>query len=250
MRITIFFDSFLAPLNNEKSERIEYSLQRRASVKDIIEALGVPHTEVGDLHLPERWVDWGYIPEKEDSLWVKSITPPFDVTRPDYLHPVPLPCLAFICDVNVGKLAILLRMIGVDVLMGNEWDDAQIAAFAEKERRVVLSKDSGLLKRNQVEFGRLIRCKDPDGQLKEVVDFFGLRPGPFFTRCLRCNRILAPVDKAEIEHRLLPKTKKYFHHFYLCPGCDRIYWAGSHMEKMRQRLRAIGIEPPSVEHSC
>jgi hypothetical protein len=99
------------------------------------------------------------------------------------------------------------------------------------------------LKRKQIEFGRLVRSEDPDRQLKEVVDFFGIRPGPFFTRCLRCNTRLVPVEKSRIEHRLLPKTRKYFHEFFLCPGCGRIYWSGSHMDKMRDRLRAVGLNP-------
>ena len=236
-------DSALAAITRDKRREVQYRLDRRASIKDIVESLGVPHTEVGSFRLRERRLYWDYIPSGGERLRVESIVPPFDVTSPGYLRPDPLPDLKFICDVNVGKLAVLLRMIGADAWMENEWDDACIAAAAQKFGRVVLSKDSGLLKRKQIEFGRLVRSEDPDRQLKEVVDFFGLRPDRFFSRCLRCNARLVPVEKSEIEHRLLPKTRKYFHEFFLCPGCGRIYWSGSHMDKMRDRLRTVGLDP-------
>ncbi|MFP4168453.1 MAG: Mut7-C RNAse domain-containing protein [Desulfonatronovibrionaceae bacterium] len=243
--ITIILDPELAGITKHGLQKVVYPLERRASIKDILEALGVPHTEIGEISCQGTRVGWEYIPAPLNRLQVHSITPPFDVTRPGPLRPDPLPGLKFICDVNVGKLAVLLRMIGADVLQENYWDDARIAAEAEQERRVVLSRDSGLLKRKQIKFGRLIRSGDPDRQLKEVVEFFGIQPGPFFIRCLRCNTPLARVDKSEIEHRLLPKTKKYFQEFFLCPGCERIYWSGSHMEKMRNRLRSLGLTPPS-----
>lgn len=239
--IRIVFDPGLAELVRGGCREVSYPLKRRASIKDIVESLGIPHTEVGSFRLRERRLYWDYIPSGGENLRVESIVPPFDVTSPGYLRPNSLPDLKFVCDVNVGKLAVLMRMIGADAWMENEWDDACIAAAAQKFGRVVLSKDSGLLKRKQIEFGRLVRSEDPDRQLKEVVDFFGIRPGPFFTRCLRCNSRLVPVEKSRIEHRLLPKTRKYFHEFFLCPGCGRIYWSGSHMDKMRDRLRAVGI---------
>lgn len=242
--IRIVFDSGLAPLVRGGSRVVSYPLKRRASIKDIVESLGVPHTEIGELRAGGLRPGWEYIPAGGERLEAESIFSPFDVTRPCPLRPNPLPDLRFICDVNVGKLAVLMRMIGADAWMENDWDDADIAAAAQKFGRVVLSKDSGLLKRKQIEFGRLVRSEDPDRQLREVVDFFGLRPDRFFSRCLRCNTRLVPVEKSRIEHRLLPKTRKYFHEFFLCPACGRIYWSGSHMDKMRDRLRAIGLTPP------
>jgi hypothetical protein len=114
--------------------------------------------------------------------------------------------------------------------------------LAETEGRVVLSKDLLLLKRNKVQFGRAVRAIDPDEQIVEVLDFFGLS-GPFapFTRCIHCNTRLEPIHKDAIIHRLEPLTKKYFHEFHICPTCDRIYWPGSHHERMEEWMARVGL---------
>jgi hypothetical protein len=227
--------------------RLSYPLDRRASVKDVIEALGPPHTEVGRILAHE----FGQMREENfhllldprgrrpDRVEVFPVVAPWDPTQHSMLRPA-LPALRFAVDANVGKLATLLRMLGFDTAYDRSLDDAGLAELAARERRVVLSKDRALLKRAAVTHGRCIRHEDPEEQLLEVLCLFGLRP-PFatFSRCLRCNVPLRPVDKAEIEHRLLPKTRAYYHDFSLCPECDRIYWAGSHQERMQERVARL-----------
>lgn len=215
---------------------------RRAAVKDMIEACGVPHTEVGGIQDGETPVDFHHIPVNGAIVSVVAPAAPLDVTRPTLLRPNPFQRVRFVVDVNVGKLASLLRMLGLDTYYRNGIDDAEIAAVAEHESRVVLTKDIALLKRKRIVFGRLVRERLPDRQLAEVVRFFGLA-GPFrlFSRCLRCNTPLAPVAKADVIHRLEPKTKKYFHRFTRCPDCERIYWQGSHHDEMLVRLEGLGI---------
>ena len=220
---------------------------RRAAVKDMVEACGVPHTEVGEIFLGNTPIGFDYIPSPGDCIRVAGLTPPVDVTRPTLLRPDAFDAVRFVVDANVGKLASLLRMLGVDTCYRNGIEDAEIAEAAERESRIVLTKDIALLKRKRIVFGRLVRERLPDRQLVEVVRFFGLT-GPFtlFSRCLLCNTMLEAVDKADILHRLEPKTTKYYHRFTCCPDCDRIYWQGSHHDEMAARLRALGI--PLADH--
>ncbi len=225
-----------------KGEALEYRLERRASIKDTVESLGIPHTEIGAIRSGGRETDFGFIPEPGQQIQVSEITPPFDVTRPSKLRPAPLPTVRFIVDVNVGRLAALLRLTGFDTAYGNSLDDRDIAELAHGENRVVLTKDRALLKRSKIVFGRLVRAVLPEDQLTETLHFFGLA-GPYrlFTRCLRCNRILEPVAKEAILHRLEPKTKKYFNTFKTCPDCDRIYWRGSHCDAMAAKMERSGF---------
>jgi uncharacterized protein with PIN domain len=126
-------------------------------------------------------------------------------------------------------------MAGLDVLYDSGWTDTRIVAELSRQNRIVLTRDLGLLKRKQVEFGRYIRSEEPVEQLREVIDLLGLenKLQPF-KRCLECNSLLVPVAKQDILHRLEPLTRKYYRTFSRCPVCDKIYWAGSHIEDMRR----------------
>lgn len=212
---------------------VSCNVTRRTSIKDLIESLGPPHTEIERILVNSREVDFSFIPRPGQVIGVHPFTPPADPCRPTLLRPDPLPGIRFLVDVNVGKLARLLRMLGIDAAFDPAWKDADLASIAAREARIVLSRDHGLLKRSCIQWGRLIRADSPLEQLVEVLTFFGLKP-PFalFTRCLACNTELQPVSKAEIEDRLEPKTRRYYQRFRLCPGCQRIYWRGSHHQRM------------------
>lgn len=224
-----------------KWPEIIYPLEQKTSIKHIIESLGVPHTEIGKIIAEDNEVNFNYIPVNSQKVTLLPIIPPFDVTKPSLLRPEPLQQISFVVDVNVGKLALLLRMLGLDAEYSPKFLDKDILSFCEK--RIVLSKDIGLLECKQIIFGRHVRSVYPDDQLVEIIKFFGINgPFKFFTRCLRCNKKLVPVNKKDILHRLEPKTKKYFDRFKICPQCRRIYWQGSHHEKMKIRLRKAGID--------
>ena len=230
-------------LPDDKSDaRIAYPLDRKASIKDIIESLGPPHTEVGSIRTDGREVDFSHQPGAGEVLCIRSPEPPVNPLVGTRLEPDPLRAIRFVVDVNVGKTASLLRILGLDTAYHWKWRDREIAALAEREGRIVLTKDIGLLKRKKVRFGHFVRADHPEAQLREVLSFYGIKP-PFtlFSRCLRCNTPLRRVAKQAIEHRLEPKTRKYFFNFSMCPDCERIYWAGSHQEKMLSRLLAAGI---------
>jgi hypothetical protein len=229
---------FLPP--DKDSGLIQVRLERRTSVKDLIEACGPPHTEIGELRVQDRPADFGHIVSPGETIEVQPHTPPVNPFQPTLLRPTALSGLRFVVDVNVGKLSPLLRMLGFDTAYHWTWRDRTIADMAESQGRIVLTRDLGLLKRKKIVWGRLIRGKTPEEQLPEVLDLFGLQ-GPFrlFSRCLNCNVLLEDVDKADIVDRLEPKTKLYFNHFRICPSCGRIFWRGSHHEKMIQFLTTV-----------
>ncbi|MFA6284500.1 MAG: Mut7-C RNAse domain-containing protein [Desulfurivibrionaceae bacterium] len=227
------------PFRGQK--RVEYQLTRQASVKDIIEALGVPHTEVGRLIVAGREISFSAPGADDDTLDVYPLSPPVDVTVPTLLRPKSLPGVAFAVDMNVGKLATLLRMAGFDTFFRNDISDPELVEAAVREKRILLSKDMDLLKRKEVAFGYLVREIDPEKQLAEIVRLFGIKEQfKPLSRCLRCNGLLQPVEKGRIIEQLEPLTKKYYDSFRQCLGCGKIYWAGSHRDKMLEVLNRYG----------
>lgn len=241
-RAIIKFQNELVTLLARDARRGEvcYEFDRKASIKDVVEALGVPHTEISRLVVNGEERDFASILKDGDRVAVWPVTGPEVFLEPSMLHPQPLKTIRFLVDVNVGKLARLLRLLGFDAASRPALPDQALAELAQEEQRILLTRDANLLKRRNVEFGRLIRSNDPREQLLEVLGIFGLiekfRP---FSRCLCCNTPLQSVTKEEILHRLLPLTKKYYDSFCQCPGCDRIYWPGSHQERMQDLLAGI-----------
>lgn len=226
--------------------RVRYPVDRRASIKDVVEAVGVPHTEIHAICAHGRDHDFSMLvePQSEIALLPADLSDhyPVDVTRPTLLRE-PLPGLRFLVDENVAGLVPLLRTLGFDAAYDRKWDDEHIARMVKVEQRVLLTRDRALLKRSAVTHGRLIRSQVVDEQLLEVLGHFRIAPvHAAFTRCLSCNVVTVPVDKTAILHRLEPKTRKHYDVFRRCPACDRIYWAGSHVEKLMVRFTSLGID--------
>jgi uncharacterized protein with PIN domain len=234
------FDFFLT--HDPQGGRVEYALNRPASVKDIIESLGVPHTEVGAMTFDHESIDFSYVPSSSGVLKVNGIQPPFSVLSPSMLRPVPLTGIKFVADVNVIRLGRLLILLGFDVSYSSAWSDQKIADLAETQGRIVLTRDTGLLKRKIIVFARRIKADLPYDQLRETIDFFGLEKSiSFFSRCTRCNIKLVTIPKNQVLHLLEPKTKQYFNRFFQCPGCKNVFWKGSHYDNIRQKISALGI---------
>ncbi len=243
VHITIRFDRYLRPLlypAHRQGGLFDLKVKPWASIKDVVESLQVPHPEVGQLLVSGRQVGFSYQVRENDFIEVQPLLPPVDPCLPSLLRPKALTGLKFMVDVNVARLGALLRMAGIDTAYMPNLSDTNIAAVAEREGRILLSRDRGLLKRKIVIHGHLVRSQQPEEQLAEIIHLYGLkdllRP---FTRCMQCNSLLIPVDKSAILNRLEPLTRKYYKTFYLCPSCDKIYWSGSHKEGMNRILGLI-----------
>lgn len=195
------------------------------AIKDMIEALGVPHAEVHRMVVNGREVEFNYRLQDGDQVEVypTASTDPVDSE------------IKFILDVHLGRLAAYLRLLGFDTLYRNDYDDPELAQISNAEDRVLLTRDLGLLKRSLVNKGYFVRNTAPAEQFAEIVRQFNLAHShrPFY-RCLNCNGVLQQVTKEEIIERLLPRTQQYYDEFYLCSSCSNIYWKGSHYERMQK----------------
>ncbi|WP_245587791.1 Mut7-C ubiquitin/RNAse domain-containing protein [Desulfovibrio inopinatus] len=211
-------------------------------MKDVMESYGVPHTEVFGLLANLQPVGFNHIVVPHDRIVATPAVFPIHVEKSTRLRPALRGPVRFVVDANVGRLAGLLRMLGFDTSYSFEHDDAALAEISFQESRIVLTRDRGLLKRSAVIHGRLLRANDPWDQLGETVRAYGLTPPwALFSRCLRCNALLERTTKSHVIHRLLPKTKRYYNDFSLCPRCDALYWPGSHFDAMLERLQRYGL---------
>ncbi len=210
-----------------------YHFNRKASIKDIIESLGVPHPIVGKLTVNDTEVGFDYILRHKDIVEASPLTPPVNPLVSTPLRPAPLERISFVADVNVGKLAFHLRTLGFDCEYGSNTRDAELVERAHSQKRILLTRDTSLLKRKLVIHGYLVRAQNPTEQLIEVMCLYDLksRIKPL-SRCIPCNGILVPVNKEAILNRLEPLTRKHYESFHVCQQCDRIYWPGSHQEKI------------------
>ena len=210
-----------------------HHLNRRASVKDVIESLGVPHTEVELILANGESVDFSYIVRDGDRISVYPVFEALDIRPLLRLRPAPLRKTCFVMDTHLGRLARYLRLLGFDCLYRNDFTDDELAGVSCTDKRILLTRDRLLLQRSIVTHGCFIRSDDPKQQVVEVLRRFDLgddiRP---LTRCIRCNGRLSVVDKDSVYHRLEPKTQRYYEEFRICDNCRQVYWKGSHFRKM------------------
>lgn len=238
----------LLPPRKRMATSVDYLLTRRASIKDIIESLRIPHSEIGHIMRQGEELSFSTIPATHERIDIHPIRAPFDVRIPTRLRPEPFDDVRFLVDINVGKLTSLLRMAGFDTASTAGLSSQEIAEKAIREQRILLSRNRDLLKLRAIVFAHLVRTQQPLKQLSEVLHLYGLTQDVHpFSRCLRCNILLEPVNKAEIMARLEPLTKQYYDRFYRCSACDRIYWRGSHHEHMLEVITAaVSTQEPQA----
>jgi uncharacterized protein with PIN domain len=224
-------NDFLPP--DKRKLRFLHSFQGRVSIKDLLESFGVPHTEIDLILVNARSVGFNYIVNDKDDISVYPVFESFNITEVQHLRPQPLREPKFILDVQLGSLSKYLRMLGFDAAYKNSNSKNEIIMISINEKRTILTKDLNLLKRNDVTHGYWIRNKEVIEQVKEVSGRFQLnnliQP---FSRCMVCNTLLEGIEKKKIMERLQERTKNMVDEFETCPSCNRIYWKGSHYQKM------------------
>jgi len=217
-----------------------YTLNGPRSVKDLIEAIGVPHTEIELILVNEKSVDFNYQVQVDDRISVYPMFESLDMTPELKLRQTPLRTIKFVLDCHLGTLARYLRMAGFDTLYQNNFEDQELAAISSQENRVLLTRDRNLLKRRIIDHARFVRQTESRKQLREVIERFDLyRQIKPMSRCILCNGLLHDVDKSAIEEQLEPKTKRYYQHFKQCRECHQIYWRGSHSKGILNILESL-----------
>ncbi len=236
---------FYAELNdflpkNRRFTAFSVPFELPASVKHMIESLGVAHTEVDLILTNGEPVDFSYIVEDGDRISVYPVFESLDIGPVARLRPEPLRSPRFVLDAHLGRLAVYLRMLGFDTLYRNDYADEELARVSSQENRILLTRDRGLLKRSLVSRGYYVRAQEPRRQVFEVVQRFDLRRAfrPF-SRCLRCNGLLEPASEEAIAGQLLPGTQKHYHEFSRCRSCGRVYWKGAHYQRMVKLIELI-----------
>jgi uncharacterized protein with PIN domain len=234
---------FLRPKRQERA--VERQLTERTSVKDVIESCGIPHTEVDLILVNGQPVDFALVLEEDAAVDVYPVESDratlFPINRLQLRH-----VERFIGDGHLGKLTRDLRLLGLDVLYDPAAEDRQLLDIATTENRALLTRDRRLLMHAVVQHGYYLRSQQPLEQTMEVLRRFDLLStiAPF-TRCLRCNAPLERVEKADVIQQLEPLTKIYYEEFRRCTGCDQVYWAGSHFDKLQTRIKDIRAMLPA-----
>jgi uncharacterized protein len=211
-----------------RGRKLEKTFHAPGSVKDLFESFGVPHTEVGSVLVNGVDVDFGRLVVDGDVVEVRPVAGFMSAGT------------GFVLDVHLGRLAAFLRMLGFDALYRSCFEDAELARISATKSRVLLTRDRGLLMRNEVVLGYWLRNTDSRLQTEEVVRRFGLaqsvRP---WTRCMACNGLLQPVAKADVLGRIPPRTAECHEEFSECSACRRVYWKGSHYERMQRWVEEL-----------
>lgn len=235
-------NDFLAPARRGRA--FDACCARRATTKHMIEALGVPHTEVGLVLVDGAPAGFGRILREHERIAVYPSFAAFDVRA---LAPLPAPHgMRFVADAHLGGLARMLRMAGFDTLYDNNIADSELEAIALRDERVVLTRDRDLLKRRGIRHGCYLHALKPELQLRELFDRLDLGAGARpFTLCLHCNAPLRPVAKAAIAEQLPPKVSALHDDFNTCDICHRVFWQGSHWKRMCALLETVtGVDEP------
>jgi uncharacterized protein len=240
--IHFYFHGDLVQLlpKSKRQKELRYRLTRRASIKDILESMGIPHTEIGRIEVNENQITFAFIPDDEIKIDVYPMSGSVIQSLPNILWPDRWFFDRFMVDVNALKLARNMRMAGIDTMVVPQRDIVDIAMLAATEERVIITRNRQLLKCAEVGYGQLLRSEHHIEQLREVNNRFhlgkSLKP---FSRCLRCNGLLQDVSKDSVVQYLEPLTEKYYSSFRRCLDCLSIYWEGSHIQAMKAILAAI-----------
>jgi uncharacterized protein len=238
-------NDFLPP--EERARDLPFRFFSTTAVKDAIESFGVPHTEVELIIANGESVGFSYTLRDGDRVSVYPVFESLDITPVLAVRPEALRVTRFVLDTHLGRLAGYLRMLGFDTLYRNDYSDRDLARISADGKRILLTRDRGLLMRSLVTHGYWVRETEVRRQVAEIVRRFdlgnSLRP---FQRCLRCNTELSEASKEEVAGQLPARTGEFYDEFQRCPGCGRIYWKGSHYRRMQRFIESLAQEAGSA----
>ena len=238
LRFYAELNDFLPPACRQLT--FTHTTTARVSVKDLVESLGVPHTEIDLILVNGESVDFNHRLMENDCISVYPVFESMDIRPLLRVRPEPLRETKFVLDIHLGRLAAYLRMLGLDTYYQNNSADEELAQISSQQGRILLTRDRGLLKRSLVTHGYCIRATQPRRQLAEVLRRFDLfRSIQPFQRCMKCNTCLVPANPELVEDRVPAASREQHENFQACPQCQRVYWKGSHYRRMEQFIHRI-----------
>jgi uncharacterized protein with PIN domain len=210
------------------------------AIKDTIEAVGVPHTEIDLILVNGQSVGFDYLLQPGDRVSVYPVFEALDIGPVTRLRRKPLREPRFICDVHLGRLARRLRPLGFDVAYRNDFDDPDIVDTALDERRIILTCDRGIFKMRRVTHGYFVRSRDVNEQVIEVLQRLDLASliAPF-TRCTGCNGLIQSVTKGAVLEQIPPNVAEKYDDYFRCEGCGKVYWKGSHFDRLQAYVSEV-----------
>jgi len=233
-----FHEALAFFLRDKSNHLVSKILREKTAVKDVIESCGVPHPEVDLILVDASPVDFTFPLRSECDVEVFGLAespgsfPKFRLQARRATR--------FVADGHLGKLARYLRLLGIDVVYDGRADDSDLLEIMRRDERALLTRDRCLLMHAVVQHGYYPRSQFAEEQTREVIRRFELAQNLApLSRCLHCNALLAHVAKTEIDAQLEPLTRLYYEAFRQCAGCGRIYWRGSHFQKLEARATRL-----------
>ncbi|MGI8306706.1 Mut7-C RNAse domain-containing protein [Saccharopolyspora hattusasensis] len=220
---------FAAP--RHRVARLDLPYDGTATVGHIAESLGVPLTEVGRFLVDGSPATPALQPHPGAAIDIRP------VDRPQSSPP------RFVLDVHLGKLARRLRLLGIDTAYRNDATDDELIQQAERERRVLLTQDRGILRRRVLRAGAYVRGADPARQMVDVIGRFAPPLDPW-TRCTACNGVLRPVSKEDVQAEIEPGTRRHYDDYARCEDCAQVYWRGAHSRRIDAIIRSARAAHP------
>lgn len=242
---------FYAELNDflpqeVRKRDIRYEFFGTPTMKDAIEALGVPHVEVDLILVNGEPEDFSYHLKDGDRVAVYPVFESLDISGITRLRPRPLREVKFVADVHLGKLVRILRLLGLDVRQPKDAADEELVRISREEGRILLTRDRHLLKHGKLTHGYYVRADEAVEQAREVLRRFDLwdRISPF-SRCLSCNGVLESVPKEKVLERIPPRTAAWLDKYTQCRSCGKLYWPGTHYRRLEGLIaEVLSVRPP------
>lgn len=225
-------------LSGEKVEKcsLTVSFELNPSIKDLIEAEGIPHTALYKIKANNKEKGLSYNVESGDNIDAF----PFEMVDPENIDSIYSSPSAFIANGHLAKLGRNLRLLGLDTLIEDKAGDIEIIRISNNDKRMILTRDLDLLRHGSAKYGYWMRNEQPDRQLQEILSRFDLQDKlKPFSRCMACNGQLEETTLSEVSDKVPPKVKEWCKQFHRCKSCGKVYWKGSHYDKLKERVEQL-----------
>ncbi len=227
------------PRHRRKTD-FEAEFTARRSIKDMIEALGVPHTEIDLILANGKSVDFKYILKDGNRISVYPVFESLESEKVTHKQKKPLRRTRFIADFNLGNIVRYMRVLGFDIYSDSSLTRDKIIELSKKENRIILTTSRTPLKFKDISHGIFLRPGSVEEQIRYVMDYLDIKDKVKpFSRCLRCNEKLTSIPIEGISDRIPPGTKSFCNEYTYCETCDKIFWRGSHVDEMQKVVERI-----------